>query len=95
MENAIFSVKDKIVLITRASEGIGASLAKEMPTAVMTPSRQRIVDKEIMNQILQRIPMGRVATKDDLIGTVLYLASSASDFVTGKTIFVDGGWTAK
>jgi len=65
------------------------------PTAVMTPTRQKIVDKEIMNQILQRIPMGRVATTDDLIGTVIYLASSASDFVTGQTIFVDGGWTAK
>ncbi|MCL6445087.1 MAG: SDR family oxidoreductase [Alicyclobacillus sp.] len=65
------------------------------PTAVMTPTRQKTVNKEIMEQVLQRIPMGRVATTDDLVGTAIYLASSASDFVTGQTIFVDGGWTAK
>ena len=35
--------------------------------------------------------MGRVGEPEDLIGAVIYLSSKASDFVTGQTIYVDGG----
>jgi len=42
--------------------------------------------------LLSRIPLGRFATPEDITGTILFLASHASDFVTGETIFVDGGW---
>jgi NAD(P)-dependent dehydrogenase (short-subunit alcohol dehydrogenase family) len=38
--------------------------------------------------------MGRLATPDDLVGAAIYLSSAASDFVTGQTLFVDGGWIA-
>ena len=44
--------------------------------------------------ILTRIPLGRLATTEDLVGAAVYLASEASDFVTGHTLFVDGGWIA-
>jgi 2-deoxy-D-gluconate 3-dehydrogenase len=44
--------------------------------------------------VLDRIPLGRLATPADLIGAVIYLSSEASDFVTGHTLFVDGGWVA-
>jgi gluconate 5-dehydrogenase len=37
--------------------------------------------------------MGRIAEPDDYIGTAIYLASDASNFVTGQVIFVDGGIT--
>lgn len=43
---------------------------------------------------LSRIPMGRLAEVDDLIGMALYLLSPASDFFTGQTVYVDGGYTA-
>jgi 2-dehydro-3-deoxy-D-gluconate 5-dehydrogenase len=45
--------------------------------------------------ILARIPVGRWGSPDDLKGTVVFLASSASDYLHGATIPVDGGWLAR
>lgn len=42
-------------------------------------------------QSLARIPMGRIGDPEDMIGTMVYLASDASAYLTGRTIFVDGG----
>ncbi len=47
-----------------------------------------------LEYINRQTPLGRTGNPDDLKGTLVYLASSASDYVTGQTIFVDGGWTA-
>ena len=44
--------------------------------------------------ILSRIPWGRTGLPEDLAGAVIFLASAASDYVTGQTIVVDGGWLA-
>jgi NAD(P)-dependent dehydrogenase (short-subunit alcohol dehydrogenase family) len=46
------------------------------------------------NKIIQHTPMGRFGKPDDLIGTLIWLASDASKFVTGITIPVDGGFSA-
>lgn len=43
-------------------------------------------------EISNRIPLGRWADPEDLAGTAVFLASDASDYITGQTIFVDGGW---
>ena len=43
---------------------------------------------------IDRVPLGRIAETDDLIGATIYLCSPASDFVTGTTLFVDGGFVA-
>ena len=64
------------------------------PTAVLTPSRKDTLKGEVLKTILSRIPLGRLATPEDLVGGVIYLSSPASDFVTGHTLFVDGGWVA-
>lgn len=64
------------------------------PTAVLTPSRKDTLKGEVLKTILSRIPLGRLATPEDLVGAVIYLSSPASDFVTGHTLFVDGGWMA-
>jgi 3-oxoacyl-[acyl-carrier protein] reductase len=42
-----------------------------------------------------RIPMGQRGVPDDLVGLAIYLASSASSYVTGQVIAHDGGWTAE
>ncbi len=49
-------------------------------------------DKERHAEILGRIPLGRWADPEDLVGAAVFLASDASDYITGQTIFVDGGW---
>ena len=52
-------------------------------------------DADRSASILARIPAGRWGTPDDLKGAVVFLASSASDYVNGYTIAVDGGWLAR
>ncbi len=46
-------------------------------------------------QILERIPAGRWGCPDDLAGAVIFLASSASDYVHGHVLVVDGGWLGR
>jgi 2-deoxy-D-gluconate 3-dehydrogenase len=52
-------------------------------------------DEERHSAITSRIPMGRWGTSDDLSGAVIFLASSASDYVNGHVLVVDGGWLAR
>ncbi len=51
-------------------------------------------DPEHKKWIENRIPLGRIGTNDDLMGAVIFLSSSASDYITGQIIYVDGGWLA-
>ena len=51
-------------------------------------------DKEFLNGYCSRVPMGRMANEDEYNGTIIYLMSDASSYVTGATIMLDGGWTA-
>jgi 2-deoxy-D-gluconate 3-dehydrogenase len=44
--------------------------------------------------VLSRIPLGRTGTAEDLAGLTVFLASNASDYITGQIINVDGGWLA-
>ena len=46
-------------------------------------------------EILGRIPAARWGVPDDMMGPVVFLASSASDYVNGYTLAVDGGWLAR
>ena len=52
-------------------------------------------DEKRNAEILGRIPAGRWGEPDDLAGAVVFLASSASDYVHGTTLAVDGGWLAR
>lgn len=52
-------------------------------------------DEKRSAEILGRIPAGRWGTPDDLKGVAVFLASAASEYVTGYTIAVDGGWLSR
>ena len=51
-------------------------------------------DEEFKRKFCRRVPMGRMATAEDLHGPLLFLASQASAYITGTEIVVDGGFTA-
>ena len=48
---------------------------------------------DFINEYCIRSPIGRMADEDEINGSILYLASSASKYVTGHNLVVDGGWT--
>jgi len=50
--------------------------------------------KVISENLLQRTPMGRFGKPEEIVGAAIYLASDTSSYVTGQTLFVDGGWLA-
>jgi NAD(P)-dependent dehydrogenase (short-subunit alcohol dehydrogenase family) len=65
------------------------------PTFVYTEMIQHVMDNpEFRQQLLERIPLGRIADPKDVVGAVLFFCSPASDFVTGQIMYVDGGITA-
>ncbi len=83
----------KVLAIEWAASGVQVNgLA---PTYFETDlTRPLYEDPERKAFIEERTPMGRWGQPHELAGAVIFLASGASDFVTGQTILVDGGWTA-
>jgi NAD(P)-dependent dehydrogenase (short-subunit alcohol dehydrogenase family) len=63
------------------------------PAPTMTDLNKKFFDEhpEDYQERLRSIPMGRLGDPQDYVGMAIFLASKASDFVTGQTIFVDGG----
>ncbi len=65
------------------------------PTFVATPQVETLLaDEEFKKGLLARIPLGRIADTDDLVGATLFFCSDASSFVTGQILTLDGGLTA-
>ena len=65
------------------------------PTVFRTALTQWMFDDNAFyKNFLKRIPIGRLGEPEDFIGTVIYLSSKASDFMTGAILYVDGGYTA-
>jgi NAD(P)-dependent dehydrogenase (short-subunit alcohol dehydrogenase family) len=73
---------------------LGVRVNAIAPAATRTP----VVDRRLADHpgreeyLLARLPLRRLATPEDIASCALFLASHASDFVTGETILVDGGW---
>ena len=64
------------------------------PTIVETElTRTALADPEYAARMKARIPLGRWAMPEDIVGPVVFLAAPASDFVTGQIVYIDGGVT--
>jgi NAD(P)-dependent dehydrogenase (short-subunit alcohol dehydrogenase family) len=65
------------------------------PTFVRTQQvAHMLADPNLYNTLVARIPLGRIGEPDDVRNTVLFFVSPASDFITGQTLYLDGGLTA-
>ncbi len=66
------------------------------PGLIETPMTEGMMETpEQRKNLLKGIPMGRAGKPEDIAKPVLFLASSDSDYMTGQTIVVDGGWTVQ
>jgi len=94
------------VMTKHAVEGLTKAMAVELapsgirvvtiaPTFVETPlTRPFFDDPDTRKWILDRIPLGRAGTIDEVAQAVVFLASPAAGLVTGSSLLTDGGWTA-
>jgi 2-dehydro-3-deoxy-D-gluconate 5-dehydrogenase len=74
---------------------LGIRVNAVAPGRIRTPMTESIFQDEIIRESFFRlIPMARPGTPEDLGGAVVFLASSASEYITGQTIYIDGGWLA-
>lgn len=64
------------------------------PGSIRTDALAGVLDAELERRMLDATPMRRLGTVDDIALGVIYLASDASSFVTGKVLAIDGGTTA-
>jgi len=76
---------------------LGVRVNALAPTATLTENTSRAFreNEARAQRLLSRIALGRFAQPSDMVGAAIFLASPASDFMTGHTLFVDGGWHAK
>ena len=66
------------------------------PTFVVTPMTKKFLkDKKFRRDILSNITLGRFAEMSEISSAVVFLASDAASMITGTSLLVDGGWTAR
>ena len=94
------------VMTKHAIEGLTKAMAVELapkgvrvvsiaPTFVMTPLTKPFFDEPATRKwIIDRIPLGRAGTVEEVANAVVFLASPAAGLVTGSSLLADGGWTA-
>ncbi len=83
----------KVLAIEWSPHGVNVNAVA--PTFLRTPFTASMFDDEAFySEVVRNIPLGRVGEVDDVLGAVVFLASSAADLITGHTLLVDGGWTA-
>ena len=97
--SAYCSTKGGLVLLVRqhAMELAphGVTVNGVAPTFVNTELIRHVYERpDFHDQILARIPLGRIANPKDVVAPVLFLAAPGAEFITGQVLYVDGGITA-
>jgi NAD(P)-dependent dehydrogenase (short-subunit alcohol dehydrogenase family) len=64
------------------------------PSTMLTPSRQKALDPQTRERMLERIPLGRFIAPEEVAAAVCFLASPGAASITGQTLVLDGGLTA-
>ncbi len=76
--------------------GGGVCVNAIAPGYIATDNTQALQDNPVRSKaIVERIPVGRWGEPEDLMGAVVFLASAASDYVSGEILTVDGGWMGR
>jgi gluconate 5-dehydrogenase len=93
------ATKGAVELITKALAlewaGHGIRVNAIGPALIITPGTKHIAENpELAKKYASLVPMGRIGLPEDLVGACVFLASDAAGFMTGQTLFVDGGLTA-
>ena len=84
----------KALAIELAPQGVRVNTVA--PTFAETPmTRPFFEDRTFRDAVLSQIPIGRLAKVEDVMGAIVFLASSAAAMITGTSLLVDGGWTAR
>ena len=90
-----------------AMEGFTKAMAVELaphqvrvntlaPTFIETPMTKPFFENPAFKaEVLSKIKLGRVGVVEDLMGAIVFLASDASNLMTGSSLVIDGGWTAE
>jgi NAD(P)-dependent dehydrogenase (short-subunit alcohol dehydrogenase family) len=94
------SSKAGIINLTRVLAlewaGTGVTANAICPGAFATEMNRQLLDDPVKyKEFVAQIPMGRWGELDEMTGAVVFLASGSSSYVTGTSIFVDGGWIAR
>ena len=93
MVKDLFDLDKKVAIVTGASRGLGKAMAIALAQAGANVVGVGQSDMSATETEIKKA--GRWGTPEDLAGTVVFLASKASDYVNGYTIAVDGGWLAR
>lgn len=92
------ATKSSVDMITRALAAEWApyniNVNAIAPAWVDTGFSPSLRDPERLKIIMESLPLGRIAKPEDIVGVCVFLASPASDYITGQIIYVDGGLTA-
>ncbi len=94
-------------LTKHAIEGLTKAMAVELaphqirvnaigPTFIVTPMTKAFFENQAFrDDVLASIPLGRLGKIEDIMGAIVFLASPAAALITGASLTIDGGWTAR